>query len=116
MAPQAALELLPLARRRGVGVLARSPFAGGRLFREGDEAFAFLASGRGRSLTHAAIQYPLSHEAVSSVVTGVMRAEELEENVANRDTIVGVKARLGRGPCGPSDGGTPSGPGAARSG
>jgi aryl-alcohol dehydrogenase-like predicted oxidoreductase len=82
MSPQAAQELLPLAEHRGVGVLARSPFAGGRLFREGDDAFAFLTREAGRSLTHAAIQYPLSHAAVSSVVTGVMRPEELAENVA----------------------------------
>jgi aryl-alcohol dehydrogenase-like predicted oxidoreductase len=81
MSPQAAFELFPLAHRRGVGVLARSPFAGGRLFREGDAAFSFLARAGGRSLTHAAIQYPLSHEAVSSVVTGAMRTQELEENI-----------------------------------
>jgi aryl-alcohol dehydrogenase-like predicted oxidoreductase len=82
LTPQAADALLPLAQRCGVGVLARSPFAGGRLFREGDAAFQFLTRKGARSLTHAAIQFPLAHDAVSSVVTGVMRPDELAENVA----------------------------------
>lgn len=80
---EAATELFPLAQARGAGILARTPFAGGRLFRGGPqvEPFAFLFQQAGGP-AQAALKYVLSHDAVSAVVTGIMREQELEENIA----------------------------------
>ncbi len=80
---EAATELFPLAQARGVGILARTPFAGGRLFRGGPqvEPFTFLFQQAGGP-AQAALKYVLSHEVVSAVVTGIMREQELEENIA----------------------------------
>jgi aryl-alcohol dehydrogenase-like predicted oxidoreductase len=80
---EAAAELFPLARARGVGILARTPFAGGRLFRGGPqvEPFAFLFRQAGGP-AQAALKYVLSHDAVAAVVTGIMREQELEEDIA----------------------------------
>lgn len=80
---EAAAELFPLARARGVGILARTPFAGGRLFRGGAqvEPLTSLFQQAGGP-AQAALKYVLSHEAVSAVVTGIMREQELEENIA----------------------------------
>ncbi|MCZ6633072.1 MAG: aldo/keto reductase [bacterium] len=82
--PQAGGDLFPLAKKEGVGVLARSPFTSGRLFQTGKDAptkpFRFLAQ-KDRPLTAAAIKYVLSQTAVSSVVTGMMKRTELKKNV-----------------------------------
>ena len=79
-----ATQLLPLAKRKGVGILARSPFASGRLFQKGKDApihpYRFLAR-KDRSLTDAAIKYVLSHDAVSCMLAGMMRTSELTENI-----------------------------------
>ena len=78
-------ELLPLAKESGVGILARSPFASGRLLQKGKGApaqpYRFLAR-KGRPLTAAAIKYVLAYDAVSAVVTGIMKKTELNKNVA----------------------------------
>ena len=77
-------KLLGLAKDHGVGVLGRSPFANGRLFQKGKKApandFRFLAK-KGRPLTSAAIKYVLSHDSVSSVVTGMIKKGELKKNL-----------------------------------
>ncbi|MEE2659045.1 MAG: aldo/keto reductase [Candidatus Latescibacterota bacterium] len=82
---QAATEVLPLARKRRVGVLARSPFAGGAMLRKYKgapaNAFRFLAKPQ-RPLTSAAVKYVLTHEEVSAVVAGLMRRSDLNRNVA----------------------------------
>lgn len=82
---QPVAELFPLAQEKGVGILARSPFASGRLFQKGKDSpaqsYRFLAR-KDRPLTSAAIKYVLAHDAVSSVVSGIMRPEELKQNVA----------------------------------
>jgi aryl-alcohol dehydrogenase-like predicted oxidoreductase len=82
LAPQAAQELFPLAEQKGVGVLARSPFAGGRLFQDAGKRFASLAAQGPQTLVQAALHYSLSQRAVASAVVGVMGAAELEENLA----------------------------------
>lgn len=78
-------EILPLAKRQGVGVLARSPFASGGLHRKGQDApakaFRFLAK-KGRPLTEAAIKYALAHDGVAAVVAGLMKRSDLNKNVA----------------------------------
>lgn len=76
-------DLLPLAKERGVGVIARSPFASGQLFHKGRKAaihpYRFLAR-KGRPLTDAAIKYVLAHD-VSCVLAGIMRPLEITKNV-----------------------------------
>ena len=81
---EAAIDLFPLCAERGVGVLARSPFASGRLFQ--DEAAVerltqALVKPPIQSLHEAAIKFVISHPHVASCITGVMNAEELEANV-----------------------------------
>lgn len=77
-------ELFPLAKRNKVGILARSPFASGRLFQKGKDAaihpYRFLAR-KGRPLTEAAIKFSLAHDEVSSVVVGIMRPAEVAKNI-----------------------------------
>ena len=65
-------------------MLARSPFASGRLFQ--DEAAVerltkALVKPPIQSLHEAAIKYVISHPDVAACITGVMNAEELEANV-----------------------------------
>jgi aryl-alcohol dehydrogenase-like predicted oxidoreductase len=81
---EAAAELFPLCAEKGVGVLARSPFASGRLFQ--DEALVArltenLVKPPIASLHEAAVKFVLSHPHVASCITGVMKAEELDANV-----------------------------------
>lgn len=80
---EAAAELFLLCAEKGVGVLARSPFASGRLFQ--DEAMVerltkALVKPPIESLHAAAIKYVLSHPHVAACITGVMNTEELEAN------------------------------------
>jgi aryl-alcohol dehydrogenase-like predicted oxidoreductase len=99
--PQAIDTLLPLARERGVAVLARQPLAGGLLAQSESEilaqaavvdrdqlrqelraaaAFGFLASGS-RSLVQAAIQFVLGQDGVSVVLPGISSVGHLREAV-----------------------------------
>ncbi len=102
----AGAELLPLAKMRGVGVLAREPLANGFLsgryaadaeFMDGDiraalprEYVAAMAetAGRldflrrgGRTLAQAALRFVLDDPAVASVVVGAKTPAQVEENV-----------------------------------
>jgi aryl-alcohol dehydrogenase-like predicted oxidoreductase len=79
---QAAHGLFPAVRAHGAGVLARSPFANGRLFREEGRTFGTLVRPPARSLVELAIKFVLSEDVVASVVSGIMREAELRENVA----------------------------------
>ena len=103
----ATTELLPLARRRKVGILAREPLANGFLtgkygpdaqFPEGDIRAAlppeyvaamaetaaqldFLRRDGARTLAQAALRFVLDDPAVSSVVVGAKTPAQVEENV-----------------------------------
>lgn len=103
----ATTELLPLARRRKVGVLAREPLANGFLtgkygpdaaFPEGDiraslppeyvSAMAemaarldFLRRDGARTAAQAALRFVLDDPTVSSVIVGAKTAAQVEENV-----------------------------------
>lgn len=81
--PSAAKELLPLCAEKGVGIIARSPFASGNLFKKRDplvRQLGFLVNEK-RSLTEAAIKYCLSNPHVSTIVTGVHEIKELQANI-----------------------------------
>ncbi|GAA1775684.1 aldo/keto reductase [Agromyces lapidis] len=94
-------ELLPLCEARGVGVVAAAVFNSGLLATASPQADArydyatvpheMLARARrlaeacaaeGVELPVAAIQYPLRHPAVRSVVVGSARATSVEQNLA----------------------------------
>lgn len=94
-------ELLPLCEARGVGVVAAAVFNSGLLATASPEAGArydyaavpeeVLARARrlaeacaaeGVELPVAAIQYPLRHPAVRTVVVGSARASSVEQNLA----------------------------------
>ncbi len=103
----AALELLPLARKRGVGILAREPLANGFLsgryapdtvFPDGDiraalpreyiaamtetaAALSFLSEDGTRTLTQAALRFALDVPAVSCVIAGAKTPAQVTENV-----------------------------------
>jgi len=93
-------DLLPLCESRGVGVVAAAPYNSGLLATEepgegahydyGDVPDDVLRRARelaaacrrhGVSLPVAAIQYPLRHPAVRSVVVGSARPEAVRENL-----------------------------------
>ena len=100
-------ELLPLARKRGVGILAREPLANGFLtgkyapdaqFADGDIRAAlpaeyvsamteaagrlnFLRRGGTRTPAQAALRFVLDDVSVSSVVVGAKTPAQIEENV-----------------------------------
>lgn len=75
--PEHAEEVLPVARRRNVGVITRAVFMKGTLFemaeRAGIEDFGTVA--------RASIRWCLDHDAVTSVLVGVDTPEELESNL-----------------------------------
>jgi len=107
----ATTELLPLARRRKVGVLAREPLANGflagkygpdALFPEGDIRAAlppeyvaamaetsarldFLRRNGARTAAQAALRFVLDDAVVSCVVAGAKTAAQVEENVGAAD-------------------------------
>ena len=107
LTPEPEAELLPLAERNGVGVIARTPLASGFLtgevtaatqFGPGDyrglwpterrereaaraAAFGFLAT-EARTPSQAALRFCLAHPAVSSVVPGMMSVEQAADGVA----------------------------------
>jgi len=103
----ASADLLPLARKRGVGVLAREPLANGFLsgkyhvetaFSDGDIRAAlprayvaamaetagrldFLRRGGERTLAQAALRFVLDDPGIASVVAGAKTSAQVEENV-----------------------------------
>jgi len=98
---RAAQQLFPVAAERGVGVLARSPFASGRLFRPRSETegqardLRQLVRPPAKSLAELAIKFVLSCAPVASVVTGIARESELDENTDAASPAVPA-ARPGR--------------------
>ena len=103
----ASVALLPLAQKRGVGILAREPLANGFLsgkyaadavFEAGDiraslpreyvaamaetaERLDFLRRDGVRTLAQAALRFVLDDTRVASVVVGAKTPEQVEENV-----------------------------------
>ena len=103
----ATTDLLPLARRRRIGILAREPLANGFLsgkygpnaqFTGGDiradlpaeyvaamtetaGRLEFLRRGEARTLAQAALRFVLDDLSVSSVVVGAKTPAQIEENV-----------------------------------
>lgn len=108
-------ELLGLAQAQGVGIIARVPLASGFLTGKfaADATFpandhrartyppekirqiaarvarlGFLTEGRRRTLAQAALQYCLSHPAVSTVIPGAKTPEQARANAAASDGVL----------------------------
>lgn len=90
-------ELIPLAKQRGIAIVAREPFAHGKLISrsadtdteglkyvgplETDDRFAFLAKDGIRTMTQAALQFVLQTEGVSVVLAGMSKVKHVQANV-----------------------------------
>lgn len=102
---RAADELLPIALERNVDIIAAGVFNSGILanpvkgatydyFPASDELLARaerireVLDGHGVSLTSAAMQFPLQHPAVKSVLVGCRSVEEVESNIAEFDKAI----------------------------
>jgi D-threo-aldose 1-dehydrogenase len=102
---RAADELLPIALERNVDIIAAGVFNSGILanpvkgatydyFPASDELLARavrireVLDGHGVSLTAAAMQFPLQHPAVKSVLVGCRSVEEVESNIAEFDKAI----------------------------
>jgi len=100
-------ELLPLCEERGVGVVAAAVFNSGILatdtpgrtsrYNYGDvppdvlaraERLAEACRAAGVALPAAALQYPLQHPAVRSVVVGSARAADIRQNIERMQASV----------------------------
>ncbi|WP_150307790.1 aldo/keto reductase [Planctomonas psychrotolerans] len=100
-------DLLPLAEERGVAVVAAAVYNSGLLSRaevpadarfdyqqappeliERARAMAALCSRHGVTLPDAAVQFPLRHPAVASVVVGTRTAEQVASSVARAATVI----------------------------
>ncbi|MBE9170925.1 aldo/keto reductase [Pleurocapsales cyanobacterium LEGE 06147] len=91
-------KLIPLAKQRGIAIVAREPFAHGKLIPrnadtdteglkyvgplETDEQFAFLVKPGIRTMTQAALQFVLQTEGVSVVLAGMSKVKHVQANVA----------------------------------
>ena len=75
-------DLLPAAKRKGVGVIVIKPFMMGTMFAlpEDDPALKGLREQR-ESLAVANLRFILSNDAVSTVIPGMRRAEEIDVNL-----------------------------------
>ncbi len=92
-------ELIPLAKQQGVAIIAREPFAHGKLIPpptnteglsylgplQSDDRFAFLTQNGTRTITQAALQFVMQTEGVSVVLAGMSKANHVRENVAALD-------------------------------
>lgn len=102
---RAADELLPIALERNVDIIAAGVFNSGILANPvkgatydylpaSDELLARaerireVLDGHGVSLTSAAMQFPLQHPAVKSVLVGCRSVEEVESNIAEFDKAI----------------------------
>lgn len=116
-------ELLPLAQAHGIGIIARVPLASGFLSGKftTDTRFAandhrsrtyppekirqmvdqvarldFLTEGKSKTLARAALQYCLSHPAVSAVIPGAKTPEQVRANAAASDGVLLTAAEVAR--------------------
>lgn len=75
-----AADLLPMARERGVGLIAMKPLAGGRLG-ERPSSLRNTRFKKGESLAQVALRYVLSNPNITCAIPGMMELHELDENL-----------------------------------
>ena len=99
-------ELLPLCTRKGIGILTSGPFNSGILATGAVEGAKYnyqpappdivarvrqlqaVCGRHGVPLAAAAVQFPLAHPAVSAMVPGAVRPEEVDANVRLIETPI----------------------------
>jgi D-threo-aldose 1-dehydrogenase len=99
-------DLLPLCAERGIGVLTAGPYNSGILATGAVEGAKFdyrpappailervrrieaVCARHGVPLAAAAVQFPLAHPAVSAMVPGAVRPEEVDANAALVETVI----------------------------
>lgn len=82
--------LLPAAQAAGIAIIARQPFASGKLFSGSEdpaeqtalEQFSVLAKQSERSLSHLALQFVHQLEGVSVVIAGANSVKHLADNMS----------------------------------
>lgn len=88
-------KLLPLAISKGIGCIAREPFAHGKLIPkhvdktglgylgplESDDYFNFLTNNSTRTITEAALQFLMQTEGISVVLAGMSQTKHIYQNV-----------------------------------
>ena len=90
-------EVIPLAKKRGIAIVAREPFAHGKLISKNsyldteglryvtpckaDERFDFLTQDGAHTTAQAALQFVLQTEGVSVVLAGMSKVKHVQENV-----------------------------------
>ncbi len=76
-------SVLPLANTLGVGVVARSPFSTGSLFRNNSDSADHMSISPTKILTTAqsALLSAASHKGVSVVIAGMSNSKHLHENI-----------------------------------
>ena len=75
-----AADLLPMAHKADVGLIAMKPLAGGKLG-ERPSFFRTKKSIRGESLAQVSLRYVLSNPNITCAIPGMMRLNELNENL-----------------------------------
>ena len=84
-------EVIPLAKEKDVGVMVMKPLGGGFLAAPPPEMMLELGKQKKLYVTATeALQFILANDNVSIAVTGMERAEEVEENVRAAETFVGM--------------------------
>ena len=99
--PEAIQELIPLANKQGVAIIARELFAHGKINPQNkdddnqglnyvgplevDHSFDFLAQDGVRTITQAALQFGLQTEGVAVVLAGMSKMKHVQANVTAFD-------------------------------
>jgi len=81
---QAAVEQ---AGKQGIGVVAMNPLGGG-LIPQNPEHFAFLKTDTANDVVSAALQFNLSHPAITTALVGFANTQEIDQAVAAVDSFV----------------------------
>jgi diketogulonate reductase-like aldo/keto reductase len=97
---EAERRLLPLARERGVAVIANRPFAGGDLFRQlrARPLPAYAAEIGCTSWAQLMLKFIVSHPAITCAIPGTSKAEHLRDNMQagiGRLPDESLRARIG---------------------
>jgi predicted aldo/keto reductase-like oxidoreductase len=75
-----AADILPMATKMGVGLIAMKPLAGGRLTEKPKYSQKTKFS-NGESLAQVSLRYTLSNPNITCAIPGMMETKELEENL-----------------------------------
>jgi len=75
------------AGTQGIGVVTMNPLGGG-LIPQNPEHFAFLKTKRANDVVSAALQFNLSHPAITSALVGFANNQEIDQAVAAADNFI----------------------------